>query len=255
MWQYCGSLHRGTNTHAFAYHGKSLEYAKGREPDSVVTISGGSALDLGKAISIRTESPHISIPTTCAGSKITSNLGGTANGQKKTQIFPKILPGVVLFDVQLTMSLPAAMSATSSIKLLLMQLMTIPVRNKVMLTSPQLKLFMVRIRVLLTCAVAQEGVRAIAASLPGIVENLLSKSARRDALYDAWLCGSCLGIVSMSLLHKLCHTFGGAFKLPHSETHTIALPLALSYLAPNIPEALERFARSCQKAMEMLLQA
>lgn len=47
----------------------------------------------------------------------------------------------------------------------------------------------------------------------------------------------------MSLHHRLCHTLGGTFNLPHSETHTIVLPHALSYLTPNIPQALVRLAQ------------
>ena len=48
--------------------------------------------------------------------------------------------------------------------------------------------------------------------------------ARSDALYGAWLGGISLGAVGMALHHKLCHTLGGTFNLPHAETHTIILP-------------------------------
>lgn len=67
-------------------------------------------------------------------------------------------------------------------------------------------------------------------------------TARSSALYGAWLCGVCLGNVGMSLHHKLCHTFGGSFGLPHAETHTIVLPHALSYNAPNVSEAMKKLA-------------
>lgn len=94
---------------------KALEYAKSQGADSVISIGGGSTIGLGKAISIRTGLYHISIPTTYAGSEMTPILGETADGLKKTRSDPKILPGTVIYDVDLTMTLPAAMSATSGV--------------------------------------------------------------------------------------------------------------------------------------------
>lgn len=94
---------------------KALEYAKAQKADSVISIGGGSTIGLGKAISIRRGLPHICIPTTYAGSEMTPILGETADGQKKTRSDPKILPGTVLYDVDLTMTLPVALSATSGV--------------------------------------------------------------------------------------------------------------------------------------------
>jgi diphthamide biosynthesis protein 2 len=94
---------------------KALEYAKSVKADSLVSIGGGSTIGLGKAISIRTGLPHICIPTTYAGSEMTPILGETADGQKKTRSDPKILPGTVIYDVDLTMTLPVGLSATSGV--------------------------------------------------------------------------------------------------------------------------------------------
>jgi alcohol dehydrogenase class IV len=46
----------------------------------------------------------------------------------------------------------------------------------------------------------------------------------------------------MSLHHKLCHTLGGSFNMPHAETHTIILPHVLAFNAPNIPEVMKKLA-------------
>lgn len=86
------------------------------------------------------------------------------------------------------------------------------------------------------------GIKALASSLPEIVNNPSAQSARSKALYGAWLCGVCLGSVGMSIHHKLCHTLGGSFNLPHAETHTAVLPHAISYNAPNIPDAMKALA-------------
>lgn len=94
---------------------KAVEYAKAQQADSVISIGGGSTIGLGKAISFQTGMPHICIPTTYAGSEMTPILGETAEGLKKTRSDPKILPGTVIYDVDLTMTLPTGMSATSGV--------------------------------------------------------------------------------------------------------------------------------------------
>ncbi|KAL4804827.1 hypothetical protein BDV18DRAFT_153159 [Aspergillus unguis] len=205
---------------------KAVEYAKAQNADLVVSIGGGSTIGLGKAISIRTGLYHICIPTTYAGSEMTPILGETADGLKKTRSDPKILPGTVIYDVDLTVSLPSAMSATSGVNAIAHAVEALYARN----TNPVINLM------------ALEGTRALASALPEIVENPSSQSARSLALYGAWLCGTCLGSVGMSIHHKLCHTLGGSFNLPHAETHTAVLPHAISYNAPNIPEAMKKLA-------------
>lgn len=94
---------------------KALSHANSVKADCVVSLGGGSTIGLGKAISFRTGLPHICIPTTYAGSEMTPILGETKDGVKKTTSDPKILPGVVIYDVDLTMTLPASMSATSGV--------------------------------------------------------------------------------------------------------------------------------------------
>ncbi|EAS29251.3 maleylacetate reductase [Coccidioides immitis RS] len=205
---------------------KALEYAKAQNADSVISIGGGSTIGLGKAISIRTGLPHICIPTTYAGSEMTPILGETADGVKKTRSDPKILPGTVIYDVDFTMSLPVGMSATSGVNAIAHAVEALYARNG----NPIIRLL------------ALEGVRSLATALPEIVKNPSSRDARSLALYGAWLCGTCLGSVGMSIHHKLCHTLGGSFDLPHAETHTAVLPHAISYNAPSIPEAMKALA-------------
>jgi len=94
---------------------KCLEYVKASQADSIISIGGGSTIGLGKAISIRTGLPHICVPTTYAGSEMTPILGETTDGEKKTRSDPKILPGTVIYDLDLTMTLPTSMSATSGV--------------------------------------------------------------------------------------------------------------------------------------------
>ena len=91
---------------------------------------------------------------------------------------------------------------------------------------------------------AEEGISALARSLPRISTDPQDREARAAALYGAWLCGVCLGTIGMALHHKLCHALGGSFGLPHAETHAIVLPHAAAYNAPAAPAAMARVARS-----------
>jgi len=205
---------------------EALAYATETKADCVVSIGGGSTIGLGKAISIRTGLPHICIPTTYAGSEMTPILGETQDGRKTTRSDPKILPGTVIYDVDLTMTLPKGLSATSGVNAIAHAVEALYAQKG----NPIISLL------------ALEGTKALAESLPEIIIDPSSRSARERAQYGAWLCGSCLGSVGMALHHKLCHTLGGSFNLPHAETHTIVLPHALSYNAPAIPDAMAKLA-------------
>jgi maleylacetate reductase len=91
---------------------------------------------------------------------------------------------------------------------------------------------------------AEEGVRALAAALPRIVNEPQDAEARSDALYGAWLAGVTLGSVAIGLHHKLCHTLGGTWNLPHAQTHAVVLPHAARYNRDAAPEAMARIARA-----------
>ncbi|KAK0914257.1 hypothetical protein LTR91_014749 [Friedmanniomyces endolithicus] len=205
---------------------KALKYTKECGADCVVSFGGGSTIGLGKAISIRTGLEHVCIPTTYAGSEMTPILGETAEGKKTTRSDPKILPGTVIYDVDFTMTLPEALSATSGVNAIAHAVEALYARAN----NPIMTLF------------ALEGTKALAEALPIIVNHPHDTDARSKAQYGAWLCAMCLGSVGMALHHKLCHTLGGSFNLPHAETHTIVLPHAIAYNAPKIPEVMKQLA-------------
>jgi alcohol dehydrogenase class IV len=91
---------------------------------------------------------------------------------------------------------------------------------------------------------AVEGIRALARSLPVVVGEPSNLESRADALYGAWLGGTVLGAVGMALHHKLCHTLGGSFNLPHAEVHTVILPYAAAYNQEAVPEAMRAVAEA-----------
>ncbi len=184
--------------------------------DCVIAVGGGSTIGLGKAIAYRNDAPQVVIATTYAGSEVTPILGQTENGLKTTVRHAKILPEVVIYDPELTLGLPVAMSVTSGLNAMAHAVEAVYAENRNPVTS----------------LMAVEGVRALRDALPGIVENPESIEARSEALYGAWLCGAVLGTVGMALHHKICHTLGGTFDLPHADTHAIMLPHSAAYNAP-----------------------
>ena len=196
--------------------------------DCVVALGGGSTIGLGKAIALRTDLPQIVVPTTYAGSEATPILGQTANGAKTTLRSPKVLPEVILYDVDLTSSLPSRLTAVSGMNAIAHAVEALYAADR----NPVVSMM------------AEEGIRSLASALPRLMVEPRDAQARADALYGAWLCGTCLNAVGMGLHHKLCHTLGGTFDLPHAETHTIVLPHAARYNAPAAPDAMNRIARA-----------
>ncbi|RAI43033.1 maleylacetate reductase [Rhodoplanes roseus] len=192
--------------------------------DGVVAIGGGSVTGLGKAIAVRTDLPQIVVPTTYAGSEMSPILGETKDGQKVTQSSEKIRPEVVVYDVALTLDLPPSISGTSGINAMAHAVEALYAVDR----NPIVELM------------ALEAIGALFRALPQVVHDPKDREARTAALYGAWLSGVCLGSVSMALHHKLCHTLGGSFDLPHAETHTIVLPHAVATNAPAVPDVMAR---------------
>lgn len=207
---------------------EARELARKLGADCAVAIGGGSTTGLGKAIALDSGLPILAIPTTYAGSEMTPIYGITEAGLKKTGRDLRVLPRTVIYDPELTLSLPVPLSVTSGINAIAHAAEGLYSVD----SNPIMDLM------------AEEGIRAIGRALPAIKKEANDIEARSDALYGAWLCGIVLGHIGMALHHKLCHTLGGSFNLSHAETHTIVLPHALAYNAAAAPQAMARIARA-----------
>jgi alcohol dehydrogenase class IV len=196
--------------------------------DCCVAVGGGSTTGLAKAIALTSELPIVAIPTTYAGSEMTPIWGLTEAGAKKTGRDLHVLPRTVIYDPDLTLGLPVGLSVTSGINAMAHCVEALYSKD----ANPIISLM------------AEDAIRALAASLPQIVKDPANPEARAQALYGAWLAGVSLGAVGMALHHKLCHTLGGSFNLPHAETHTVVLPHAAAYNAPAAEAAMARVARA-----------
>jgi maleylacetate reductase len=195
--------------------------------DALLSIGGGSATGTAKAVALTTGLPVIAIPTTYAGSEVTPVWGLTEGDRKTTGTDPRVLPRVVLYDPDLTMSLPAGLTAASGLNALAhcAEAFWAPGRNPV------------------TALAAAEGLRVLAQALPLAVKDGADLAARGDLLYGAYLAGTAFGVAGAGLHHKICHVLGGRFGLPHAQTHAIVLPYVLAF---NLPGALDAAARISQ---------
>ena len=206
---------------------RAAAHAREIGADLLVAAGGGSTIGLAKAVALRTGLPQIAIPTTYAGSEATPILGQTENGMKTTLTDARVQPDVILYDAELVATLPPGMTVTSGLNAMAHAVEGLYARDR----SP------------ISTMMALEGVRAFHEGLPRVMQAPGDLQARGLTLYGAWLCGTVLGQVGMALHHKLCHTLGGTFGLPHAETHAVILPHAIAYNEAAVPDLLVPVAR------------
>ena len=204
------------------------EEAKRLGADGCLAIGGGSTIGLGKAIALLLGLPIIAVPTTYAGSEMTPIWGLTEGGNKRTGRDPKVLPASVVYDPDLTATLPAGLAVTSAVNAMAHAVEALYAPD----SSPIISLM------------AEEGARALSEAIPGVLAGGGTGDPRAAAMYGAWLCGACLGATTMSLHHKLCHSLGGTLDLPHAQTHTVVLPHVLAYNETHAPAARAALSRA-----------
>ena len=181
-------------------------------------MGGGSTTGTAKAIALELGLPIIAVPTTYAGSEVTPVWGLTERSRKTTGTDRRVLPKLVVYDPELTLTLPPGLSGTSGINAV--------AHSAEALWSPR--------RNPVTSLIAEESIRALANGLPAVVADPSSIQSRSQALYGAWLAGTAFANVGSYVHHKICHVLGGAYNLPHAETHTVVLPYSAAVAAPRV---------------------
>lgn len=192
--------------------------------DLCVSIGGGSAIGLAKAVALDGGPRFVAVPTTYAGSEMTSIWGISTAGTKTTGRDPQVLPRTVLYDPALTVSLPPGVTGSSGMNAVAHAVEALYAAD----SSP------------VTSLIAEEAIRALASGLPAAVLEPADLDARSTALYGAWLAGSSLAAAAMGLHHRICHALGGSFGLPHAETHAVVLPHVVAFNSAAAPEAMGR---------------
>lgn len=193
--------------------------------DGVVTLGGGSATGLGKIVA-RAGLPLVAIPTTYAGSEMTPIWGTTAGGRKVTGRDPAVLPRTVVYDPELTFTLPPLATAASGMNALAHCLEALWAAGASPLSGP----------------LALDAARALVESLPVVLANPTDAKARGRALVGACQAGLALATAGAGLHHRLCHVLGGRYDLPHAETHAALLPHVVAFNEPVLGPLAARMA-------------
>jgi maleylacetate reductase len=202
--------------------------AKDAGVEALLSIGGGSTTGTAKAVALNTGLPIIAVPTTYAGSEMTPVWGLTQDGEKKTGVDSRVLPRVVVYDPELTFSLPVGLSVVSGLNALAhcVEAFWAPGRNPI------------------TSLMAEEGIAALVQGLPGVADRPEDPTSRSRTLYGAYLSGASFAVAGSGLHHKICHVLGGTFDLPHAETHAVVLPYVLAFNEPALGDAGTPMARA-----------
>lgn len=194
--------------------------------DVMITVGGGSAIGLAKAVALATRIPIIAVPTTYSGSEATNVWGLTEHAHKTTGVDDVVLPTTVVYDADLTVSLPVDLSVASGLNGLAhcIEAMWAPRADPI------------------NQALAGEAIRALADGLPAVKADPTGIGGREQVLYGAYLAGVAFASAGSGLHHKICHVLGGAFDLPHAQTHAIVLPHVLAFNAPAVPQVETKIA-------------
>ena len=195
-------------------------------PDVLVAVGGGSAIGLAKAIALDRRLPIAAVPTTYSGSEMTGIWGITEGSEKRTGRDAGVAPRLVVYDPELTLTLPADVSAASGMNAIAHAVEAMYAAD----AGP------------IATSAADQAIRLLASALPRIVARLDDLDARTMALQGAHAAGVALGLASMGLHHKICHVLGGTFGLPHALTHAAVLPHVVAFNAPAAPLAIDRVA-------------
>ena len=190
--------------------------------DCCVSIGGGSTTGLGKAIALESSLPIVAVPTTYAGSEMTSIYGLTESGIKKTGRDRRVLPVTVLYDPQLTLTLPPQISGPSGMNAIAHCVEGLYAEDANPHRQPDGR-------------GRNSGAGSIAPDRDTATER--SRRTLRRALR-----GLVGGYGARSRRHghppQALPRLGGSFNLPHAEVHTVILPHATAFNREAAPEAM-----------------
>jgi homogentisate 1,2-dioxygenase len=185
--------------------------------DAVLAFGGGSAIGLAKALALRARLRVIAVPTTYSGSEMTPIWGVSEGGEKRTGRDERVRPALVIYDPALLRSLPrdsAIASSWNAMAHAVEALWTPGIDRSTFLS-------------------AAEGLRLSSLGLHGDAEA---------ALEGAYLGGLVFGDAGSGIHHKLCHTLGGMFAMPHARTHAALLPHVVKLQRDRAPAAMAAIA-------------
>ncbi len=191
---------------------KAVEDAKAAlheaEADTIITLGGGSATGLGKALRREREVRFVAIPTTYSGSEMTAIYGVTDGDAKQTGRDERVRPDLVIHAPELTRDMPLGITATSIVNALAHPISALSTDS-------------------LSGDAREQAIGSVAAlyrALEQLIEAPTHRDARLLALEGAAKAATALDRGTLGTHHKLAHFIGGRFKTDHSGLHSVLLP-------------------------------
>jgi len=193
--------------------------------DGVIAVGGGSAIDLGKAISAEAKVPVVSVPTTYAGAEWTTFYGIRDPGRRMRGGGAGAHLGGVVYEPELTLSLPRAETVGTALNALAHSAEALYVDGHNREADEH----------------ALAGARLIGEWLPRVIDAPQDLEGRTKLLEGAMHSGMALGGSMLALGHAIAQALGGRYGLPHGAMNALSLPAALRFNAELAPDAVRRF--------------
>jgi maleylacetate reductase len=202
------------------------------EADGVLALGGGSAIDLGKAISAAAGLPLVSVPTTYAGAEWTTYFGVRDPQRRMLGGGGGAHPVAIVYEPALTLDLPAETTVGTAMNALTHCAEALYARGHNPAGDEE----------------ALAGAALISAWLPRVVAEPADLEARTELLRGACHGGAALAASMLALAHAMAQAIGGAYGLPHGTLNGICLPPVLRFNAAFVPDAVRRFGEAIGSA-------
>ena len=199
-----------------------------RAADGVLAVGGGSAIDLGKAISAAAGLPLVSVPTTYAGAEWTSYFGVRDPKRRMRGGGGGAHPTAIVYEPELTLELPPETSVGTAMNALAHCAEALYAQGHNPAADEH----------------ALAGARLISDGLPRVVSAPRDLDARTELLRGACHGGAALAGSMLALAHAIAQAIGGRYGLPHGTLNGICLPPVLRFNAAFAPEAVARFGEA-----------
>lgn len=227
---------------------EAVTKARALKIDGVIGFGGGSSMDVAKVIATLVPSeqqiheiygignvrgnrlPLIQIPTTAGtGSEVTPIAIITTGETTKTGIVsPQLLPDIALLDAELTLGLPAQVTAATGIDAMVHAIEAYTSRHKKNHYSDML---------------AREALTLLSHNLITVVKDGQNVTARHAMLYGAMLAGQAFANAPVAAVHALAYPLGGHYHISHGLSNALMLPHVLRF---NLPSAGALYAELCR---------
>lgn len=202
--------------------------------DGIVGLGGGSSMDVAKLVALLATGdqkldavygvnvatgkrlPLVLVPTTAGtGSEVTPiSIVTTGQGEKKGVVSPLLLPDVALLDAELTLGLPAHITAATGVDAMVHAIEAYTGRVH---KNPISDCF------------AREAMRLLSQSIHAACQHGQDLQAREDMLLGACLAGVAFANSPVAAVHALAYPIGAQFKVPHGLSNSLVLPFVAKF--------------------------